>query len=128
MKTKFYLSIIIIFITLVGCKQDSEQNDDINIETVSYTMFGKHTELFVEFTQLVVGNETNFLSHFNDLQNFKPPTEGTLKLELTGSDPTIIKTVDAPAKPGIFRISLKPEQTGYHQLRFTIETKNYTEV
>lgn len=128
MKTKFYLSIIIIFITLVGCKQDSEQNDDINIETVSYTMFGKHTELFVEFTQLVVGNETNFLSHFNDLQNFKPLTEGTLKLELTGSDPTIIKTVDAPAKPGIFKVSLKPEQTGYHQLRFTIETKNYTEV
>ncbi|MDP2207196.1 MAG: efflux RND transporter periplasmic adaptor subunit [Bacteroidota bacterium] len=128
MKTKFYLSIIIIFISMVGCKHDDEQNDDINIETVSFTMFGNHSELFVEFTPLVVGNETNFLSHFNVLQNFKPITEGTLRVELIGSDPTITQTVHAPAKPGIFKISLKAEQSGYHQLKFTIETKNFTDV
>lgn len=128
MKAKIYLSLIIILVVFIGCKQENHHNDDISIETVSSTMFGNHTELFVEYNPLIVGTESNFLSHFNDLQNFKPITEGTLKLELIGSNPAIVQTVNAPAKPGIFKIALKPEQSGYHKLIFTIETKNFTDV
>ncbi|MDI6804452.1 MAG: efflux RND transporter periplasmic adaptor subunit [Bacteroidota bacterium] len=128
MKTKFYVGIIIIFIFLVGCKQDYKQNDEISIETVSFTMFGIHSELFVEFTPLVVGNESNFLSHFNNLQNYKPIIEGKLKLELINSDLTISQTANTPARPGIFNIALTPKHSGLHQLIFTIETKNVTDV
>ena len=94
---------------------------------LSYTLYSDTSELFVEFTPLVVGQPTRFAAHLTKLQNFKPFTEGQVTVSLIKEGKGIRHSAGAPSSPGIFRLALQPKEAGLYQLVFAIRTEGFTD-
>ncbi len=90
--------------------------------TLVYTHFNEYSELFVEFPALVVGQESAFAAHFNDLVHFKPLVEGKVTVILSGGgNPAERFVVEGPTVPGIFRPVAVPKHSGKRNLIFELE-------
>ena len=84
MKRRFYAWGMLVLSVLAGCTH--RHSDDENApadETVSITRWTDKTELFVEFSPLLVCKETPFAAHLTDLKTFKPVADGSLRVALT---------------------------------------------
>lgn len=95
--------------------------------TVSYTKWAGHTELFVEFKPLVMGEASRFAAHFTQLSDYKPVREGSLTVSLVIGDKGIRQTVESPSSPGIFTPALQPTSSGIGQLIFDLKTPDFSE-
>lgn len=102
--------------------------EEHGLEPLAYTMYTEHTELFVEFKPLVIGEESRFAAHFTRLGDvFLPYTEGTVNLTLTVDGKKTTITATEPEVPGIFRLRLTPEQVGKAKLVFDIAAHGVTD-
>lgn len=82
-----------------------------------FTHFTDRSELFVEFDALVVGMESAFAAHFNDVTRFKPLASGKVVVTLSGGGaPDEQYSVDGPSVPGIFRPVAVPKHPGKRKL------------
>ena len=96
------------------------------LEPLSFTVFTKKTELFVEFPPLIVGKESRFAAHFTEMQEFKPIEEGSVivrlmdntRIELESSTPN-------PSSSGIFLPTLIPSKAGKYDLQFILSTATF---
>jgi membrane fusion protein, heavy metal efflux system len=136
MKKLFHLLVILSCILLYSCKPGhthdetgGHTHDDsatVELEPLAFTLYSDKTELFIEFKPLVVGTESRFAAHFTILgEYFKPITEGTVSLSLSGLNGTHSIKADKPEVPGIFRLRMIPEKEGIYQLVFSIKTPTY---
>lgn len=92
-------------------------------EPLSFTIWTDQTELFVEFSPLVVGEESRFAAHFSDMETFKAIKEGNAKVFLLENNHEIIAdNANAPASAGIFRLGLTPTKVGTFDLGFMLNT------
>ena len=90
---------------------DHGHDHDHDEATVTLTHVTDVSELFVEFPALVMGRESPFAAHLTRLDTFKPVTQGTVTVTLSGGGvPDEQFSVDAPATPGIFRPVAVPRQ------------------
>jgi RND family efflux transporter MFP subunit len=110
-----------------SCHQHEHSHEEKSNEpeALAFTIYTDKTELFLEFKPLVIGKESRFAAHFTHLgEYFKPFTEGdiTLTLEVNGKKTSI--HTDTLMVPGIFRLRMKPEQSGKGRLVVDIKTKN----
>ena len=120
-------SVIILF---ASCKNDEQQkaHNHSHIEPLSYTIYTAKTELFVEFKPLIKGEVSKFAAHFTTLEkNFKAVTDGNVSLKLLGKNDQPSFKAKSPSSPGIFRLSLKPINTGKFDLVFILQTKEVTD-
>lgn len=126
-KMLFLYTALSVFVILCGCgkKEVTEENKN-ELEPLAYTLYSEHTELFVEFKPLVVGEVSRFAAHLTILGDlFLPLTEGnvTVNVERNGS-----ASVDAPNPPGIFRPVIKPVTAGDNfKITFLIAAKSFTD-
>ena len=83
--------IILAAFLYMGCSHDHDHDEESDeLEPLVYTIYSEKTELFVEFKPLVVGDESRFAAHFTVLGDlFKPITEGSVSLTLTGPNDDI---------------------------------------
>jgi membrane fusion protein, heavy metal efflux system len=86
------------------------------------THFGDKSELFLEFPPLVAGQAAVFVAHFTQLADFKPVTQGSLTVVLTGGAAEERFTVAAPALPGIFKPTVTPKVAGERELSLIVVT------
>jgi RND family efflux transporter MFP subunit len=86
-------------------------------EGLSVTRWTDKTELFAEYPPLVVGSTSRFAIHLTRLDTFKALTEGYVEVRLQGSSaqPEVFR-VDAPSRPGIFGVDVKPAHAGKREL------------
>lgn len=92
------------------------------LEPLVVTHFSERTELFVEFAPLVAGERSAFAAHFTRLADFKPVTEGTVDIVLSGGGaPTERFRVEAPRRPGLFAPVAVPRVTGERRLAVHLE-------
>lgn len=121
----------IISTMLCACSNEhahEHEEDKQGLEAMSYTLYTNKTELFVEFKPLVAGNETRFAAHFTKLgEYFKAFTEGTITLTLIVNGKSISVKSTEPTNPGIFRLALKPNESGIGKLVFDIQTREFTD-
>ncbi|WP_192823909.1 efflux RND transporter periplasmic adaptor subunit [Rufibacter sp. LB8] len=125
--SKLYTSIFTacLALSIAGCsdpkgnegKVSEEQANSVDdaeaLEDLSYTLYTGQTELFVEFTPLIVGQTSKFAAHLTKLgPAFKPFTEGQLTVSLVKGNKGIRHTVDTPRSPGIFGPKLQPTTAG----------------
>jgi cobalt-zinc-cadmium efflux system membrane fusion protein len=89
-------------------------------EVLSVTRWTEKTELFAEYPPLVVGATSRFAIHLTRLETFKALTEGRVEVRLLGGARDEIFKVDAPSRPGIFGVDVKPAQAGKRQLVIAI--------
>lgn len=139
MMNKSHLLFIAAMLVFIGCGNEEEHNHShghghehghshSTVEPVSYTVYTDRTELFVEFKPLIKGQVSKFAAHFTTLgDNFNAVTEGSVSLKLIGKKDQPSFKSEAPSSPGIFRLSLKPINTGKFDLLFILKTKNYVD-
>ncbi|MCH7785789.1 MAG: efflux RND transporter periplasmic adaptor subunit [Bacteroidetes bacterium] len=109
-----------------GHSHDNETHKEL--EPLAYTVYTEKLELFVEFKPLVVGKTSKFAAHFTQLgDTFKPVTEGSVTVSLIGKENQPTNNADSPSSPGIFRLTLNPQNAGIYKLIFDIETKNFSD-
>jgi RND family efflux transporter MFP subunit len=86
-------------------------------EALSVTRWTDQTELFAEYSPLIVGSTSRFAIHLTRLEPFKAVTEGRVEVRLEGgSAPPEVFRADGPSRPGIFGVDVKPTQAGRRQL------------
>lgn len=117
------ISILLILGFVIGsCQEQVVEEHDLGIDgyTQSHTVWTDKTELFVEYSPLITGETSEFISHFTEMNHFKAFTQGQVTVSLIKGKNGIRHTVDAPSSPGIFRPSLKPKEAGIYTLVFEI--------
>jgi RND family efflux transporter MFP subunit len=110
---------IVAFLTLfAGCNRSAPPVTAAGEETeaLSVTRWTDKTELFAEYPPLTVSETSRFAIHLTRLDSFKPLTEGRVEVHLRGGNGAEVFRVDAPSRPGIFGVDVKPAQAGPRQL------------
>jgi RND family efflux transporter MFP subunit len=115
---KFLSSIIVLSIVSGGCDRSPAPAPAAEeLEPLSVTRWTETTELFAEYPPLAAGSVSRFAIHLTRLDTFKALTEGTVEVRLEGgSDPPDVFRVDAPSRPGIFGVDVKPARPGKREL------------
>ncbi len=128
---KAFILFVCVSTLFVGCNNENNDNNNhghSHLESLSHTIYTNNTELFVEFTPLIVGETTYFAAHFTKLGNFFIPIEtGEVSLQLIGKNDQPSYKATQPTSAGIFKLALKPINSGKYQLKFILNTKEYTD-
>lgn len=119
---------------LSGCSEETQDRTPMEAEHghahgaggEKFTHFTEHTELFVEFAPLVVGESSAFAAHLTTLADFRAITAGkvTVRLQSEGQ-PDEVFSVDGPTQPGIFRPEAIPKIAGERELSIEVATSAF---
>jgi len=123
------LSILLIATVVAGCNRAAPPAAaPEETEALSVTRWTDKTELFAEYPTLVVGGTSRFAIHLTQLDSFKPLTEGNVEVRLEGgsSQPEVFR-VDAPSRPGIFGVDVKPTHGGKRELVIVLKSKGLSD-
>jgi len=113
-----------LILSLAGCGRWASSPDDAALEAQVYTHASGGSELFVEFAPLVSGQPSTFAAHFTRLADYRPVTEGTLDVVLSGGGaPEERFRVRAPRAPGIFAPTVVPRAAGERQLLLVLRSE-----
>jgi membrane fusion protein, heavy metal efflux system len=117
MAVKFLFPIIVFSVVTAGCKRSAPQEAAPEESALSVTKWTEKTELFAEYPPLAVGSTSRFAIHLTRLDTFKALTEGQVEVRLEGgsAQPEGFR-VDAPSRPGIFGVDVKPVHAGKREL------------
>jgi RND family efflux transporter MFP subunit len=121
-----YLGILLVMLLmLAGCNQKKQAVAEKD-EPVRVTAYSAKSELFMEYEHPVAGEKAGFLIHLTRLSDFKPVTEGGLKLvfaPVTGEPITF--TLPATARPGIFKAEVVLANPGKYSLKLITDGKGF---
>ncbi len=126
---KLSLSIFIALLLLSGCNHKHEEHEnhtevveeEVEHEPIAITDYTKQTELFVEFDQFVLNQESTFLAHFTYMDTFKPFLEGYVQACLTyENQKKECFEVNKPVRKGIFKPVAIPTQSGIAKLDISV--------
>ena len=121
MALKSLFSTLLMAMLAAGCNRSpAPEAAPEEPEALSVTRWTDKTELFAEYPALAVGSTSRFAIHLTRLDNFKALTEGNVEVRLEGEEggsgqPEVFR-VDAPSRPGIFGVDVKPTHAGKRQL------------
>jgi hypothetical protein len=94
-----------------------------DLEAIAVTKWTEKTELFLEYPPLVTGQVSRFSVHLTELSGFKPLTEGRVVVELRSADGSKESfSADAPSRPGIFGLDVKPAKPGAGTLIISLDS------
>ncbi|MGH7963165.1 MAG: efflux RND transporter periplasmic adaptor subunit [Candidatus Binatia bacterium] len=117
---KISTCLALVPVLLAGCQEKSPPAENGHAEqSISITEWTHNTELFVEFSSLIVGKETPFAVHLTDLNTFQPVSADTLITTLESPDgQNITVRTGTPIVPGIYRPVVTPDRPGTYRLIF----------
>lgn len=123
----FLKFIIILIITIpVACTDETSapETQEQKPETFVYTDYSDTTELFVEFSALIVGESSSFAAHFSKMSDFLPVESGVVTVTLSGgSHPVEQFSIDTAAIAGIFIPKAEPQYAGQRLLTIALKSK-----
>jgi multidrug efflux pump subunit AcrA (membrane-fusion protein) len=95
------------------------------LEGLSVTRWTGKTELFAEYPPLIAGQTSRFAIHLTRLDTFKALTAGHVEVQLRGGGaaPETF-AVDAPSRPGIFGVDVKPARAGSRELVIVLRSRD----
>lgn len=118
MALRLLFPIIVLAVVSAGCNRSAPPAAaPEEPEALSVTKWTDKTELFAEYPPLAVGSTSRFAIHLTRLDSFKALTEGKVEVRLEGgSAQSEVFRVDAPSRPGIFGVDVKPAHAGQREL------------
>ena len=90
------------------------------------TRWTRRSELFVEYRHLVEDRTSQFTIHFTNLSTFEPVRTGRAVVYLIG-DQNQEFAVEAPVRPGIFEVAVKPNVAGAYRLELELDSVSLTD-
>jgi cobalt-zinc-cadmium efflux system membrane fusion protein len=126
---KVLCSMLVIGVVTAGCSRSvAPAAAPEQPEALSVTRWTNKTELFAEYPSLAVGATSRFAIHLTRLDTFKALTEGNVEVRLQGgSRPPEVFRVDAPSRPGIFGVDVKPAHAGKRELVITLSASGLSD-
>jgi membrane fusion protein, heavy metal efflux system len=126
---KHLCSILVLAVAAGGCGRSAvpaaapEEPDPLSV-----TRWTDKTELFAEYPPLAAGGTSRFAIHLTRLDSFKAVTEGNVEVRLQGGagQPETFR-VDAPSRPGIFGVDVKPAQAGKRELVIVLKASGLSD-
>jgi len=107
---------------------DAHGHGEEGPEPVVVTMFTPKVLLFMEYPQLVVGEQAEFLAHVTVLANGEPVRSGSMTFEVTMPGGEVHKlTWDAPRRDGLFVPEWSFDTAGEHSLRLILDSPQIQE-
>lgn len=98
-----------------------EQGHDHPAGATSVTLWTESSELFMEYPDLVVGQEASFLIHLTDLSDFSAVTRGSLVCRFEAAGKQFDVMVASPKRPGIYIPAIRFEQPGTYTLELILD-------
>ncbi len=96
--------------------------------TVVVTLFTPKVELFMEYPQLVKGQEAEFLAHLSVLATGEPVRTGSMAFEAAGpGGKAVSQKLDAPKRDGLFVPTPKFDVAGTYKLRLVVHSPQVQE-
>ena len=130
MALKHLWSIALLCLVVSGCNRSEPPATaaEEEPEPLSVTQWTGKTELFAEYPPLAVGETSRFAIHLTRLDTFKPLTEGHVEVHLRGAarQPEVFR-VEAPSRPGIFGVDVKPAQAGKRELVIVLRSRGVSD-
>ncbi|KAF0215403.1 MAG: RND family efflux transporter MFP [Geobacteraceae bacterium] len=128
--TMKYMGILLILLfMLTGCNHKEHAPDAAagdKFEPIRVTAYSARSELFMEYDQPMAGEKAGFLIHLTRLADFKPVTEGSLKLIFTpAAGEPLTFTLPAPTRPGIFKVEATLANPGKYALKLITDGKGF---
>lgn len=129
---KRYLGVLLVLIFMMtGCTQKKQAPAAAagdKTEPIRVTAYSAKSELFMEYEPPVVGEKTGFLIHLTRLSDFKPVTEGGLKLVFTPAvgEPEIF-SLPAPTRKGIYKVEAALGKPGKYSLKLISDGKGFAD-
>jgi len=116
--------VVLAGLWLWACRGGAVKSDVSENPTArSITQWTEKTELFLEYPPLIAGEVSRFSVHLTELNSFKPLTAGRVIVELRSTDGgTESFSVEAPSRPGIFGLDVKPTKPGVWKLVVRLES------
>ncbi len=121
-----WLIVAAVAVTMLACQRHEEPGHPVSHDAENaargesgnaLTHYTDATELYVEFPRLVKNEEAIFAAHLTRLADFKAVSAGKLTVILSGNgQPEERAETQISPTPGIFRTTLKPQQTGKRRL------------
>ena len=115
----------------VGCKKEAlpPQQAHDGPPRLAVTYWTETTELFMEYSSLVAGQTSRAAIHLTQLGNFKPLTEGKVRVELKAADKASEAfSTEGPSRPGIFGVNLQPKHAGIYILVVRLDSARVDDV
>lgn len=128
--TMKYMGVLLVLLFMLsGCSKKEQAPAKAGAEkseTVRVTAYSDRSELFMEYDPPVVGEKTGFLIHLTRLSDFKPVTEGGLKLVFipAAGEPEAF-TLPAPARAGIYKAEVALGKPGKYTLKLITDGKGF---
>ena len=125
MALKQCYAVLVVTLLVSGCSRSTAPPPEADEpDVLSVTHWTDQTELFAEYPPLAVGETSRFAIHLTRLDSFKALTEGRVEVHLRGGTaPAEIFPVDAPSRPGIFGVDVKPAQAGTREMVIVLRSK-----
>ena len=114
--------LLAIAITSCGNKKSVATEDHPHDDNLQLTAYSEAFEVYTEAKPFVAGQESNVLSHFSFLKNFKPITDGRVTISLVIGTEGVRQTLEKPTRTGIYEFFLTPVTAGVGKIIFDIET------
>lgn len=130
MALKHLWTIALVCLAAAGCRRSAPPAAASieEPEALSVTRWTDKTELFAEYPPLAVGETSRFAIHLTRLDTFKPLTEGHVEVQLRGgASPPEVFRVEAPSRPGIFGVDVKPARGGPRELLILLRSRDVTD-
>lgn len=106
-----------------------EHDEDRSGGGIVVTNFSETAELFVEFAPLVVGQPSEFATHFTRLDSFRPLAEGRVIVRLAGGRaPEEIFSASPSEIAGIFRPLVTPRHAGVREVTVILEAGRFVSI
>lgn len=127
------IGLLLVSLTiLASCahNHDHETTDEGHEHgAISITHYTDSTEIFMEYSPLLVNQEAEFLIHLTDLKNFKAVIEGQLTAEfINESGNKVIVTENEPARDGIYIPSVVFVNAGNYTMTITLKGNQVSDV
>lgn len=112
MAVRMCLVVACAAITACGGGDEAVTPADPELDPIAVTRWTDKTELFAEYPPLVVGRTSRFAIHLTDLASFEAIATGQVEVQLDGGGSAETFRVDAPSRPGIFGVDVRPARPG----------------
>jgi len=114
----------IAWILAAGCSGHSPEPtvEEPELHVNAVTLWSDKTELFMEYPELVRGENSGFAVHLTDLASYRPISEGQAILEFANDRKTARFESSEPSRPGIFRIDVVFEDSGTYRAALLVQT------